>query len=76
MFGIIGGLLGGWILALFGFESIIINGMAQFFGLSINMTGYYFLFAMGGFLRNIFGAKHTIDLKKTFDQKNDNKNKK
>ena len=53
MFGIIGGLLGGWILALFGFESVVIAGMAQLFGITINATGYYFLFALMGAIKSI-----------------------
>lgn len=53
MFGIIGGLLGGWILALFGFESVVIAGMAQLFGITINATGYYFMFALMGAIKSI-----------------------
>lgn len=53
MFGIIGGLLGGWILALFNFDAVVIEGMLQLFGLAINKTGYYFLFAMMGALKSV-----------------------
>ena len=53
MLPIIGGLLGGWILALFGFESVVIAGMAQLFGITINATGYYFMFAIMGAIKSI-----------------------
>ena len=53
MFGIIGGLLGAWILALFNFDAVVIEGMMQLFGLAINKTGYYFMFALMGALKSI-----------------------
>lgn len=53
MFTIIGGLLGGWILGLFGFKAVVIAGMAQVFGVTINVLGYYFLFAMMGALKSV-----------------------
>ena len=46
-------LLGGWILSWFGFKAVVITGMAQVFGVSITSVGYYFLFGMMGFLRQL-----------------------
>ena len=40
----------GWFLGLFGFKGVVIAGMAQIFGISINVLGYYFLFAIIGVL--------------------------
>ena len=69
MFGIIGGLLGGWILALFGFESVVIAGMAQLFGITINATGYYFMFALMGAIKSIlaFLNRKPSEVKFNFD---------
>lgn len=46
-------LLGGWILSLFGFKGVVIAGMAQVFGVTLNTLGYYFLFGMFGALRRV-----------------------
>ena len=53
MVGIIGALFSGWILGLFGFKGVVIAGMAQLFGITINVLGYYFLFAMMGALKSV-----------------------
>lgn len=53
MFGIIGGLFGGWVLGLFGFKGVVIAGMAQLFGITINTLGYYFMFASMGALKSV-----------------------
>lgn len=69
LFSIAGSLLGGWILGLFGFDGLVIEGMAQLFGVTINSTGYYFMFGIAGALRAIFsrGNKSTVDLTKDLD---------
>lgn len=41
-------LLSGWILSWFGFQAVVVAGMAQVFGVTITTLGYYFLFAMFG----------------------------
>jgi hypothetical protein len=46
-------LLGGWILSLFGFKAVVVAGMAQVFGITINTLSYYFLFAMYGVARQL-----------------------
>lgn len=51
--GIVGGLLVGWILSLFGFKAVVVAGMAQLFGVSINGLGYYFIFALLGVITMI-----------------------
>lgn len=48
--GIIGGLFIGWFLGLFGFKAVMIAGMAQLFGVALTSLGYYFIFAMMGFI--------------------------
>lgn len=78
MISIIISLLVGWILSLFGFESLVIGGMLQVFGVSITSTGYYFLFAIFGALKSIgfsFGNKgEFIRLKyKELKEKHSNK---
>lgn len=68
MFGIIGGLLGAWILALFNFDAVVIEGMMQLFGLAINKTGYYFMFALLGALKGALAvlnrSKFELDFNK------------
>lgn len=51
--GIISGLLVGWILGLFGFKGVAIAGMAQLFGIKLTVLGYYFMFAILGFVSRI-----------------------
>ena len=53
IFPIVGSLLGGWILSLFGFDGVVIAGMLQVFGLTIDSLGYYFLFASAGVLKSV-----------------------
>lgn len=52
---IVGALLSGWILQLFGFDHVVQTGMLEVFGKTISHTGYYFLFGTMGALRSIFG---------------------
>lgn len=70
-------LLGGWVLSLFGFQGVVIAGMLQVFGVTINALGYYFLFGMFGALRRLVGlnslgkkqsANPTVELTTTFDK--------
>lgn len=72
-------LLGGWIMGLFGFKGVVIAGMAQLFGITLNTLGYYFLFAMIGLINSfIFKFKRGIkfDFKEYFDKDSkDNKKK-
>uniref|UniRef100_A0AB39C7A0 Holin n=1 Tax=Bacillus phage KoopaTroopa TaxID=3234046 RepID=A0AB39C7A0_9CAUD len=53
MFSIIGALLGGWILQLFGFDAVVQTGMLELFGKTISTTGYYFMFGGMGALKSI-----------------------
>lgn len=53
MFTIIGALLGGWILQLFGFDAVVQTGMLELFGKTISTTGYYFLFGAMGALKGV-----------------------
>lgn len=50
---IIGSMLGGWILQLFGFDLLVATGMMELFGVAITKTGYYFMFALIGMMRSI-----------------------
>ena len=75
MFGIISGLLSGWILGLFGFQGVVIAGMAQVFGVTINALGYYFMFAMFGVVKSIIMTIKNKPVKINFDELKD-KNKK
>lgn len=50
--GIIGGLLLGWILGLFGFKGVMVAGFAMF-GVKLTVLGYYFVFAILGFINGI-----------------------
>ncbi|UUV47002.1 hypothetical protein [Bacillus phage vB_BanS-Thrax5] len=59
MFAIIGALLGGWILQLFGFDAVVQTGMLELFGKTISHTGYYFMFGAMGAMKSVaqmFGA--------------------
>lgn len=51
MFSILWMLFVAWFLQLFGFNSLVINGMAQVFGVEIGMAGYYFIFILLGMLK-------------------------
>lgn len=48
-------LLSGWILSLFGFDAVVIQGVFELFGKTITSTSYYFLFGVLGAL-NLFSA--------------------
>ncbi|UGO48000.1 hypothetical protein PQE72_gp186 [Bacillus phage vB_BanS_Skywalker] len=54
MFSIIGALLGGFILQLFGFDNVVQTGMLEVFGKTISDTSYYFLFGMMGASKSVF----------------------
>lgn len=54
-------LLIAWILQLFGYSSLIIEGVEIFSGIQIGMSGYYFIFAVIGMLRVIFSRNVTIN---------------
>jgi len=61
MISILGMLFLGWILNIFGFGAFVIKGLAQF-GLTIDMTGYYLIFAGAGLLKLIFTNNHQADI--------------
>lgn len=42
-----------WFLNLFGFGDTVITGLQQFGGPAITITGYYFVFAVVGLVKNI-----------------------
>lgn len=42
-----------WFLQLFGFDNIVIKGLAQLGGPEITIVGYYFIFAAAGLIKNI-----------------------
>ena len=46
--GIVGALLLGWFLGLFGFKGVVMAGMLQLFGIKISVLTYYFIFACLG----------------------------
>ena len=60
MVSIIGALFGGWILSLFGFKGVVVAGMAQLFGITINTLGYYFMFAMLGALKSVIWVAKSL----------------
>lgn len=47
-----------WFLNLFGFSNLVINGISQLGGPELTITGYYFIFAAAGLLKNIIHAFH------------------
>ncbi|AZU98897.1 ISP transmembrane anchor [Bacillus phage vB_BanS_Sophrita] len=53
MFTIIGALLGGWILQLFGFDAVVQTGMLELFGKTISDTTYYFMFGAMGAIKSV-----------------------
>lgn len=63
MFYILINLLVGWILSLFGFNDLVINGMDEVFGVSMAQSGYYFLFALMGMVRYTLGNTFSVDIK-------------
>jgi hypothetical protein len=57
MGGIIGGLIIAWLLTWFGIENTIISGVAELFKIQIGIAGYYVVFAIAGFITELF-TKH------------------
>ena len=57
----IGGLIIGWILSLFGFDDLFIKGFGEMFGRDITIAGYYVCFFLIGaicdMLESITGGK-------------------
>jgi len=56
-----------WFLNLFGFGNFFIKGVAQLGGPELTITGYYFIFAAVGLLKNVIHAFHnsvTLDANK------------
>ena len=53
MLSIVGSLLGGWILSLFGFKGLVVAGMSQLFGVTIGSAGYYTMFGLLGMARSV-----------------------
>lgn len=43
----------GWILTIFGLDSVVITGMSEVFDKDITTTGYFFLFALLGALKSV-----------------------
>jgi len=58
MGGVIGGLIIAWILTWFGVDNIIISGIAELFKFQIGLAGYYVLFALAGFIGEIFTKRN------------------
>jgi hypothetical protein len=54
MGGIIGGLILAWLLTWLGVEHIIISGVAEIFKIQIGIAGYYVVFAIAGFIAELF----------------------
>ena len=54
MLAIVWSLIIGWFLKLFGFNVVMTALMSQVFGVTINVYGYYGLFALYGMLIKIF----------------------
>ncbi len=42
-----------WFLNLFGFGTMFITGLNQWTGITITLSGYYFIFAVIGIIKNI-----------------------
>lgn len=42
-----------WFLSLFGFDEMFIEGLHQFGGPEITLTGYYFIFSVIGIIKNV-----------------------
>lgn len=53
--GLLNGLLIGWILLIFGFEPVAINGFKELFNIVLTTNTYYFVFGLIGL---IGGAIH------------------
>lgn len=47
-----------WFLNCFGFGNVVITGLAQFGGPEITLTGYYFIFATVGLIKNLIEKFH------------------
>lgn len=72
---IIGMLMVGWILNLFGFSNIVINGICQLGGPEMGIEAYYLIFALIGALKNLANCLHSSgDVSLQIEQKNKDKN--
>lgn len=47
-----------WFLNFFGFGNMFITGLEQWTGIQITMTGFYFIFAVVGLIKNIIEKFH------------------
>lgn len=63
MLSIIGMFIAAWFLNLFGFGKLVIEGLQQFGGPKITMTGYYFIFACAGLLKSILSSLSSVNIK-------------
>ena len=43
-----------WILSFFGYDTMVINGMNELFGINMTHTGYYFGHALLGMVAGLF----------------------
>lgn len=50
-----------WFLNLFGLGDTVITGLVQLGGPEITLTGYYFIFATVGLIKNIIEKIHFAD---------------
>ena len=55
--GLVGGLIVAWILTLFGFDEIFINGIQTFVTFDLTIDHYYLVFGLVGF---IVGLAHSV----------------
>lgn len=76
MLSIIFSLLGGWILGLFGFDSLLIAGMAELFGVTMTGAGYYTIFGLVGMARSIaIRMRQPVSVSKTMQDLKETRNK-
>lgn len=63
-----------WFLGLFGFDTMVIDGMAEVFSVEITKAGYYFLFTMVALIK---GSVHILSNRPLpFQKFQNNKDKK
>ena len=60
--GIVGGLLIGWFLSLFGFMGLVQDGAKNLFDITINGSGYYLIFAIMGYIKSVRIGEKLIKL--------------
>ena len=63
-------LITAWLLDLFGFGNIFISGCKEFFGLTVTINGYYFVFFLVGLAVGVYNNIYIYNKSKSNNEIN------